>query len=195
MWRRASATTSSTVRGSNSPQRWTSSGTTAPWGATTFNANTGKAENAGNKWKNVGQKDQYASTTFTSTRVQTKVVCRVKPIVQSRFELLWDYLKPKVSGSRDLLEPLQIFKVLGYLAFPVGCLVWWKSVYAQYPDEWEAKFSNLQARPNRENDTMAKQESYFDVIDTLEQKREEAMIRKGHSGPTSGQAPPMPAKA
>jgi hypothetical protein len=88
-----------------------------------------------------------------------------------------------------MVDPLQIMKILGYLAFPVACLVWWKSVYAQYPDEWEQQFSYLQARPSKEKDTAAEQQSYFDVIDTLEAKREAAMKRKGYESTTDGRAP------
>jgi hypothetical protein len=173
--------------------------TTTPWGSSgsgTYKFDD-SSDSAEAKYKKLGHKDQYESTTFTTSKAQTKVVCRQKPLVQSRIEKLWAFFRPKSStGERDMLEPLQLFKVLGYLAYPVAALIWWKKVYAKYPDKWEEQFSNLQARPNREKDTTAKQESYFDVIDKLEQKRASAMERKGHTSPTTGQAPaPEPAAA
>lgn len=137
----------------------------------------------------INSKDQYSSATFTAGRTQTKVVCRQKPLLQSRMEWLWQYLKPASAGQSDVMDSLQLLKVLGYLSVPVITLMWWRIVYSDYPERWENSFNGFQNRPSKEVDTMAKQESYFDVIDKLEAKRTEAMVKKGYGGATSGVAP------
>lgn len=128
----------------------------------------------------VGNVSQYSSSTFTSGRTQTRVVCKQKPIVRSRLEALWVYLKPTNHPEYEWMDPVQIGKFLGYLMVPVVSLVWWKNKYQSYPDKWEQQFQGLQNRPNKTENVEAKQESYTDVMTRLEGRRDSAMRRLGH---------------
>jgi hypothetical protein len=124
--------------------------------------------------------NSYDSATFTTGRRGTKLVCKQKPVLRSRWERFTKWMAPDKAPGHEFLDTVQLGKVAGYLAYPVFVLMWWKGAYLLYPEAWEEQFAGLQARPNKEQHDSATDKSYFDVIDQLESRRDTAMKAKGY---------------
>ena len=163
--------------------------------ATSGGAATPKKEQPHARWGSYGAHDENVSrinyydpkSVMGRTR-GVSIVCRHKTFVRSYSERLWHYLKPMNTNGETVVESFQLMKLLALIGFPVVCMVWWKSVFIEYPDYWEQQAASLQSRPLNESDTGTKTPfSYFDIIQSLETKREAALRRKGHSAEDGSQ--------
>lgn len=122
--------------------------------------------------------NMYDARAYSRNRINTRVVVRNKPVVKSWRQKLFDYLKPQMQGGTELLDTLQLLKLLGFLTAPIFILMLWKHMMKKLPDTWEQQIAGLQNRENRESEIEARTVSYFDVIDDLETKRDKALERR-----------------
>lgn len=131
--------------------------------------------------ENVSRVNYYDSKAFIGqARGGATVICRKKPIVKSYSALLLDYLRPKKEFANSYIDSQQLAKIVGYLVIPVLTIIFWKGHYEEYPDYWERQAAQIQSRPLNDQEGAKKKYSYFDVIDSLESKREQEMVRKGY---------------
>ena len=125
--------------------------------------------------------NNYDAKAFAAAgRTGTTIICRQKPIVKSYSQLALEYLRPKKEVANSYIDSQQLAKIVGYLVIPVLTIIFWKGHYEEFPDYWERQAASVQSKPLNDSADQKKKYSYFDVIESLESKRENEMIRKGY---------------
>ena len=111
------------------------------------------------------------------TRYVTHIICKKKPKVQSYYERFSNIVRPSTHQDEDPMDIVQLVKFMGYMVLPLVGLLYWKGSFAKYPDQWEQDLVPM-VKKEREPPAQTSMVSYFDVIDELEGKREEALVKR-----------------
>lgn len=123
--------------------------------------------------------DQYDPHQYSRGKRHARVICRQKPTSKSWAEKTWQYLKPSLTFGFNVIDNFQLGKGALFLLAPIVVIIWWRRSMTRLPDQWETQLHGLQNKPSREDNTKLTDKTYAEIIDSLEQRREKALERKG----------------
>ena len=127
----------------------------------------------------VGRINQYDSKAMSRNRMQTRVVVREKPFLQSRKERIWAWMKPKHTMGDSVVDGLELFKIGSMVVMPLFMIGVWKVYQTGAHAAVENKTKGLQNRPFIEDEESHSQNTdYFSVIDQFQERREAALQKK-----------------
>lgn len=123
--------------------------------------------------------DQYDSRAYTRKGGSRRVVVREKPLLKSRGQRLYDYLRPTTRHGFSVVGTFELAKVMACIVFPVFILLYWKRVQKDLPDNWEQQFGGLQHRQFREEQVSPDQNTdYFSIMEGFQERRDAALQKK-----------------
>ena len=130
----------------------------------------------------VNRINQYDHKAIHRNKMQTRVVVREKPFLQSRKERIWEWMKPKHHMGDSLVDGLELFKIGSLIVMPLFMIGVWKVYQTGAHAAVENKTKGLQAKPLIEDDESHSQNTdYFSVIDKFQERREAALQKKQSS--------------
>lgn len=122
--------------------------------------------------------NNYDSKTFTRNAINTRIVLRHKPFVQSRGERLWQWLRPTMLMTTELTDTAQLMKLVALVIAPLFMFAIWKAREASMPDQWEHQFMGLQNKPFVEEKVGNESNDYFTIMNDFEKRRDAALKKK-----------------
>lgn len=122
--------------------------------------------------------DRYDAAQYTRRGENRRVVIREKPLLKSRAQRVFDFLRPSMRPGFNVVTGFELAKVMACIVFPVFILLYWKHVQKDLPNSWEKQFGGLQHRQFREDQLPEQETDYFTIMSTFQERREKALEKK-----------------
>ena len=103
------------------------------------------------------------------------VIVRKKNRILGHWELFKDYMRPK-RYEGDWLDGYELFKIFVYMSVPMVLLVLWRTSLNEYPDYVDTQMSMFE-KPTRDEPEQSGFTSYTDLIDELEHKQMNSIVK------------------
>ena len=107
-----------------------------------------------------------------------RIVAKKKHRIVGNWDLLKEYFRPTYRLEKDFINTFELLRFVAYVLIPLLTLLFWKYSYKDYGSINEELLRPM-LRPAREPTAPTSSTSYFNVLDDLELRRDEALLKLG----------------